>query len=221
MMFKNLCLLSAFLCAYNTNYLKAEKVILTNKILALGDGLVIDGITIGEMLQVRRLMRAIQHGIPHHETKKMEGKYTLRGHTVSLHTAARYAQQFEDEINSYTPEEAAHIRAELHALLERIKQEYLAATLPFMDQAHGVKSFMLKLIKESCKKRGRMQSFLLDWGKTREDEEVKKFNENITSLQRLDTFCTDLVNFIEDVINSCPKAWKQFQELYSHHRDML
>lgn len=105
----------------------------------------------------------------------------------------------------------------LQTLLETIKKDYHEATGPFMQQAHGIKKFLFKLIKESCAKRGRLESFLMQWGKIREEEEHRVFESYVTTLQRMDEFCTDLCNFFEDLVNSCPKGWKQFQELYHNN----
>ncbi len=93
--------------------------------------------------------------------------------------------------------------------LRRAKDEFIAINEPYLASAKGAKAIMEKLIEESCQLRNRGDSFLLDWARVPEGEEMKSFDRNTTTLRALDTACADLANFLTDVISSCPKACAQ------------
>lgn len=105
----------------------------------------------------------------------------------------------------------------LKECLKVAKADFNRVTAPFMDRARGTKALMFKLIEESCQRRGRYDSFLLEWGEEEEGSEMIAFEQNMNSCQRLDRFCADLTNFMEDIINSCPKGMEQFRELAAQH----
>lgn len=106
----------------------------------------------------------------------------------------------------------------LQKILEQAKVDFLKITHPFMEQAHGVKWALAYLIEESCIKRGRWDSFLLKWGGAKETEEIELFNNYMNTCMRLDTFCSDLSNFITDIINSCPKGREQYLALLAEKK---
>jgi hypothetical protein len=72
---------------------------------------------------------------------------------------------------------------------------------------------MIILIGESCEKHNRSNSLLLDWARIEGDDETESFNKQVTNFTIFHEFCTDLVNFLEDLIRSCPKAQQQFKKL--------
>ena len=69
---------------------------------------------------------------------------------------------------------------------------------------------MIKLVEESCRKRDKMDSFLLNWAEQKVGQEEEGFDRYITDATKLDSFCVDLLNFLGDLVRSCPKAQKLF-----------
>ena len=113
---------------------------------------------------------------------------------------------------SIIEEQQGHTQ-ELSHLLRKIRTEFEKMSLIFRTVARGTKPIMAILIEESCAKRGRLHnSILYIWAKTDEAMEEELFDVHIKSLKDLETFLIDLHNFLNDLMCSCPKAAKQFQE---------
>ena len=93
-----------------------------------------------------------------------------------------------------------------------MKQNFNKIVTPFLGQARGAKEPMFLLISESCTKRNHPKSLLLDWAHSSGDE-MESFDRSVTSFALLDGFCGDLVNFLGDLVHSCPKAKAQFEQL--------
>jgi hypothetical protein len=89
------------------------------------------------------------------------------------------------------------------------KEEFKRINAPYLESVQGTKAIMEMLIEESCQARGRTDSFLLEWSIVPEGQEMESFEKNITTFRSFDVFCTDLTNFLQDVIVSCPKACAQ------------
>jgi len=103
------------------------------------------------------------------------------------------------------------VNHELDGALVMSKNLLEEMLLKFMDQALRHKNVMVTLIEESCLKRNRPDSLLLDWVQTKEGEETKIFHERVTSFAELEVFCSDLANFLSDLIYSCPKAQEKYK----------
>jgi hypothetical protein len=84
-----------------------------------------------------------------------------------------------------------------------------------MESGRGAKNILIVLIQEDCEKRNRPESLLLEWAKTKEGHETTMFEQRINSFHDYYHFCTDLVNFLLDLIHSCPKAENQFKDRVS------
>lgn len=99
-----------------------------------------------------------------------------------------------------------------HNNLTYIKHDFLAITKEFLHHATGAKAIIVRLIEEDCIKRNREDSLLLSWAKTPEGNEEEAFNKDVTSYSTLYSFCVDLINFLNDLMHSCPKAHSKFTE---------
>ena len=103
--------------------------------------------------------------------------------------------------------------AELKELLRKIRTEFETLSIEFRGVARGSKPFMATLVEESCARRGRLHnSILYIWAKTDEAEEEQLFDDHVHTIRDLEMFFTDLHNFLGDMMASCPKARRQFQE---------
>jgi len=96
--------------------------------------------------------------------------------------------------------------------LIQAKANFVIHSHEFMDSGRGAKNILIILIQEDCQKRNHPNSLLLEWAKTREGYETTMFEQRITTFQEYYHFCTDLANFLLDLIHSCPKAEAQFRD---------
>ena len=68
---------------------------------------------------------------------------------------------------------------------------------------------MHRLTEEFCRKHNRPDSLLLNWSK---GDEVELYRKSVTSFKIFHIFSTDLMNFLADLIMSCPKAFNAYKK---------
>lgn len=182
-------------------------IILESSLIKLVDGLSIgiDGRKIAMMIKVRQEVKKIQYGMPN-ESGELIGAYQFGTKRCSVYELSL----LEDE---YRMKDDKQALTQLAELLKLAKRDFIEKVKPYMATARGAKRQMLLLIEESCKKRKRFDSILLRWGAAREEEEERQFEKDIVDFKIFNTFCTDLMHFMEDVIRSCPKAMAQFMQM--------
>lgn len=105
------------------------------------------------------------------------------------------------------------VEQDLAEVFMRIKYDVLKVLAPFKQKMSLAKKFLEQLVGEFCRKHQRNKSFLVRWTMIADDQEFVIFNRAMTSCALLDEFCSDLRDFLKDVIESCPKGWQQFLEL--------
>lgn len=178
---------------------KDNGIKLTSPILAVIDGLpgILDEHTIHKTLYVRQELMRLQFGILDKKTKERKPQHMFQGKAYTLGGLVK--------LEKNNPS----LREELNKLLYKIREEFIIITDPFVAESKGTKQQMMILITESCKKRKRMNSLLLNW---HEDNEKESLIKNATSFKIFDQFCTDLSNFLKDLVISCPKAFHKFKE---------
>ncbi len=178
-------------------HLRAIK--LESGMLSKIDGIFFDGETIGPLKRYQNNLRTFLIG--------------ERGPGGKRHP------QFTFEGNLYTMQQLSRLETtrgsndELKNLLRQIRTEFETLSMEFRGVARGAKPFMAVLVEESCSRRGRLNNSLLYiWAKTDEAEEEKLFDDHVHTLKDLEMFFVDLHNFLGDLVESCPKAMRQFQE---------
>lgn len=120
-----------------------------------------------------------------------------------------YEQEYAVAKKEYDQRQAA-----LQPIFLTIREDFGNLMKPFMSLAKGSKHFMLELIYEwSTLKQGRKDSPLLRWDETDEGAEESSFYRDMVRVHYLDAFCTDQRSMIKTIVHSCPKGYKQFQEL--------
>jgi hypothetical protein len=149
------------------------------------------------------------------ELAKVKGMLKLRyeaeeqrQHEALVRKHIRDIAAYDREIQELEAERLARLKP-LHPCLHAAKEDFKRINEPYLASIHGTKAMMLILIEESCYKRGCCASFLLEWGLVNEGQELSSFDKSMRTLQALDIFCSDLTNFIDDVILSCPKGCAQ------------
>ena len=184
---------------------KAHTVLLESPIIRFIDGHAygIDGEGIKDLMRIIREIANVHLGRLRKNRKRV-GQFTWQGEKHSLKTLAAAEREYIAQ-GTY-----AQHKAGLTKLLEDIKKTFEEIVAPFMENARGAKGQMLVLIEESCTKRDLKGTFLLDWGAAKEGEDLELFRSNIDTLDKLDRFCTDLTNFLEDLMHSCRKGMGQF-----------
>lgn len=199
-------LLTAFMCTmFCSMPMQAESETLTiltleNEVLALIDGHFITGTTVGMMMQLRIDVNKRRLGVK--TSTGLIGKYSYKNKSSSI-------QQLKDIEQAA----AAGDIASLRALLKEIKDELVAVLRPFLDEAKGAKGQMVALIAEWAQKAHRPDSQLLEWAKSKDENETQSSYNKITSFKLLDRFCGDLVHFLETLLRSCPNACQQFKTM--------
>lgn len=209
-----------------------QRIVLTSRILEIVDGMSIgiNGEIIGIILQVRKKVLDMMEG-KRAADGSYQGLYECECKTHSIRTLVTVEEELESNIkmlttkmhNANNKDEKGKIEAELIFLrqrqstlkecLELVKEDFQAAVCPFLSNARNTKEPMIILITESCEKRNRPDSLLLDWAQMEGEEETESFNKQVTSFAILYLFCDDLANFLGDLTRSCPKAFRQFMEM--------
>lgn len=175
-----------------------DTIILESPILHMFDGTAVNADVIELIGLIRREINKILIG-ERLEDGSMSGRYIINGKPHSIKDLL-----FLEESVSLTVQE-------LKPYLEVAKKDLRASVEPFIETIRSVKNQIVELIKESCKKRNLSTSILLRWSEAGDGEEVRIFNEEVISFVRYNEFCTDLLNFLGDLIRSCPKGMAQFK----------
>lgn len=94
--------------------------------------------------------------------------------------------------------------------IKTVKQEFAKQIQPFLDLGRGFKPQMLIFISESLRLHHRdlRNSVLLKWAES--DDDMQAFNAHVHTFKDLAEFLYELLNFLDDLISSCPKAKQRF-----------
>jgi len=151
--------------------------------------------------------------LPNNQRK---GKYLFYGKWHNIESLARIEQdlmtQLKQEKDPKKINSLENQRATLEELLTHAKADFIVQSNEFIESGRGAKNITIILIQEDCQKRNRPDSLLLEWAKTKEGQEATMFEHQITSFGHYYYFLSDLINFLSDLVHSCPKAETQFKE---------
>lgn len=182
-------------------------IILESSVIKIADGTFINADKIEFIRKFRRkLLDFILGDLQPNNQRK--GKYNLFGKFHSIESLARIELEVSNSLNKKDIE----TRAALVEILTHAKADFIVQSNEFIESGRGSKSIMVVLIQEDCHKRNRPDSLLLEWAKTKEGQESTMFEKQINSFGDYYHFLTDLVNFLFDLIHSCPKAEGQFKD---------
>jgi hypothetical protein len=131
--------------------------------------------------------------------------YTLDGKAVSLLNLVH----LEMEYTKKNIEKTDSCWTKLNEVLIQMKDGFAKFTEPLLKQAENaiVKQTNKKLIDEWIKDQKKPDSLLTKWGEA--DEKSALY---ATDSHGFFTFCSDLKNFLYDMMFNCPKARKLFKE---------
>jgi len=185
---------------------------LESSVLALVDGNFVNADTLERICSFKREVLAIMRG-----DKKngdvYEGRYLFDGKRVAAQQVALIERDFmlQQDVAARNQVKKKFIE-QRDSCLHVMQKDFLKASDKLKTIAYGAKPMMGLLIEESCKKRHRMDSILLLWAQTPEEKEDLIFEERVKTVTDFSAFCIDLLNFMGDLLYSCPKAHLQFEE---------
>lgn len=184
-----------------------KTIVLESSVIKMADGTFINADKIEFIRKFRRkLLDFILGELLTNGQRK--GKYCFNGKLCSIEVLARIEQEIQDS----EKEEDIKLKFALQELLTHAKADFIVQSNEFIESGRGSKGIMVILIQEDCQKRNRLDSQLLEWAKTKEGQESTMFEKQITSFGLYYHFLKDLVNFLLDLIHSCPKAEAQFKD---------
>ena len=187
------------------NSIHAAPITLESKVLQMVDGLSIgiNATTIENITRFTRSILGILDG-KHNEDGIKVGLYSFQGKKYSVRELVPIERQIHEQLA-----QSAIKKTELDSCLNQIKADFVALSDEFKGVINGARSTMGILIEESCVKRGRTGSLLLIWAKTEEKNEKDLFTQHVKSVNDFNVFANDLLNFLGDLVRSCPKAMRQ------------
>jgi hypothetical protein len=172
----------------------SSPTILTSKLLSTIDGksFGVDGPLIRALLIIRTRLSHILFGV------KKIGLYSYQN---EMYTAKDlYDMEQRELFSAQTQQE----------LLRIVKLDFAEKIEPFLELSNGSKPQMLILVEESLKLHRRQNSFLHKRAQAPESDNKTLFHREVQSFGDLYYFLHDLLNFLDDMISSCPKARTQF-----------
>ena len=185
-----------------------QRITFDSPIIKVADGKFITANDIEAMRFFRSKIIDLLLGIKQNDSNHRKGKYKFLGDYHGIQSLAA----FEQNTNSSTQKNIIKNKTALLELLTQAKADFIVLSADFMESGRGSKPILVVLIQEYCKKRNKPDSLLLEWAKTKEGQEATMFEYKITSFNAYYHFCTDLVNFLLDLVHSCPKAEQQFKD---------
>lgn len=136
-----------------------------------------------------------------------EGRYVVQGVAYNL-------KDLEKVERAALAENNIVLLQEIQQALRVAKSEFIVETKEYLEMARIMKGMTLDLITQSCIKRRKTNSFLLKWADETDGTEMSVFEQEITTVHKLLEFCMDLSGFLTDMIHSCPKAKRHFDQQY-------
>ncbi len=212
------------------NYHKLQ-VVVCMRVTEGGKPFGIEGKTVEQILWLRNEIKKIM-GIP--LRNQIEKRYSLKGQECTLtnlvaeeeklnltfaekekaiiekynasHDEKAYQQELIEWQREYDIEKIL-----INAELKKAIATFLLSTEVFVAQIRLFKGLVCELIDLWCQHNNRPDSFLRQWTsmEANENEELKK---NMDTCAKLHVFLTDLNSFLLDLVESCPRAFKDYKE---------
>jgi len=183
------------------------KITLESAVIKMADGSFINADKIEFISKFRRTLLSFILGdlLPNGQRK---GKYFFDGAWHSIESLARV----EEVLSGSKDQKDSAKQCALKEVLTYAKADFIIKSSEFIESGRGSKNIMIVLIQEDCQKRNHPDSLLLEWAKTKEGQESTMFEHQINNFDDYYHFLADLVNFLLDLVHSCPKAHAQFKD---------
>ncbi len=182
---------------------------LDSHIIAIADGKLVNANTFELMIDFYRDILYIMQGNPQDKT----APYIFGEKSYGTLALAAIEKKITTEQDLYTSEAFEQIKTTLEELLIQAKDDLDRHAEKF-KRIRGPKHMMALLIESSCKLRGicSADSIFLRWAHVKEEVEEEYFDQEISSFEAFNHFCKDLINFLNDMMESCPKAREQLRQ---------
>ncbi len=192
-----------------------------------GKSFAMSGEVIGASIKICRDIQAIQSG-KLLTSGNREGRYTYKNKKHCIKTLLPIERELKEKLATLKSKQSTDDKikneikivendlCELNKLLKQMHAEFKQLVDPLMGNAQNSKEPLTIIIEEECYARGRQDSLLLDWVKLDSDE-WDSFGDKVTSFEVFDQFCTDLINFISDLVYNCKKGRAQFEKLLAQY----
>lgn len=182
------------------------------------DGTIINGEVIAQTMIARRESADILYGMPVRGAKERIGKYEVHGKKYTLKQLVRLEKRVDELLTqkNVTEEQKSTLlkmKDDLQKNFHQAKKDFIEASAPFLERVHFFKDLTFQIVQEWARKRGRHNSYLLEWGKYSQGE-AELFDRLITNLSSLESFAEDLDDFLAAFAHNCPKAYAQFKKEY-------
>jgi len=177
---------------------------LQSQLLKTVDGRFINADIIEVMRKFQRKLLAIMLGDQDGSVNRV-GRYKFNGKPCGAHELSRHEEQLKKATGVDAGDHDPRAQ-ELQGLLRDAKRDFITIAGEFRAVARGSKPIIAALVEESCTRRGRAGSLLCQWSRMKEADEDALFDQNIKTFGDYSHFCVDLMNFLGDLIHSCPKA---------------
>jgi len=220
---------------------KGEKVVLESPLLNLIDGksFGVSAKNFGLILRQRLDLRRRIYGIVQKNGERV-GFFELDGQKLTLLDLCEIESKMDSEYNfkmnylsknesQYSHEELEKERKEitesyntkknaLREVLDFAKDDFIEISAKYANGIRGIKEPLLGLIQEFVEKIGLKHCFLLTWGSIAAEDEEDNIRNELKNFKDFTCFCTELVDFLEAMANSCPKGKTLFMEMIKKAR---
>lgn len=99
----------------------------------------------------------------------------------------------------------------LHAALMHAGSHFEKLSEDYVEEIQVAKHFMVSLIHHWSKLRNRPDTILLTWANVNPNEEKSSMYKTVTSFEKLDKLFSDLLLFLADLVQNCPKSHKNYR----------
>jgi hypothetical protein len=207
------CFLGAQLYADNQTICEPKKIVpikLKDPVLGFVDGTNL--IDMASMVHFARLIHALQVSgrltiIDPVTGDRYERSITLKGCPCSaVHVA---------QVNQQKPNDPSVQEAHKEAL-----DIFVEISRPYLAEVKNAKEYMVRLIKVWSEMRNRPDSHMLEWGSCCDGNEEEDFYQMMSNPEKFCTFLEDLRCFLVDMMNTCEKSWKRYDDMrrgITHH----
>lgn len=81
----------------------------------------------------------------------------------------------------------------------------------YVTEIESAKGIMVQIIEQWSKLRNKPHTMLLDWSKI-DNVDRDKLYDTMTTFEIFDTFLVDLLLFLKDLVQNCPKSYQKYKE---------
>jgi hypothetical protein len=157
----------------------------------------------GNVETIKKLQKEYNLTFPHalEEYADMKGKVGMIWFKDTYHTL-KELRDYEKN----NPHDAEFTKALHHAgsHFEKFSEDYVT-------EIESAKGIMVQIIEQWSKLRHKPNTMLLDWSKV-DSVERDALYETMTTFEIFDSFLVDLLLFLKDLVQNCPKSYQKYKE---------